>query len=124
MGRLTAPGTTPDLRPTFTTLFDLWVEQGRGRTLSGLARELHQDGAALTCQHLSRYVVRAGRKGQTDRRQPPLWLLLNLCERTGAHLEIRPDGVRMVTGPSSAASATQGGTRGGDGDGRTSDADQ
>lgn len=99
MGKLTEPGWGPDLRPIFMALFDLWVEQGHGRTLTGLAEAMNAQGARYTGRTIARFVTRPGRPERDHARQPPLWLLLNLCARTGATIELRPDGIRMVAGP-------------------------
>lgn len=106
MGKLTQPGWGPDLRPIFTALFDLWVEQGHGRTLTDLAEALNAQGARYTGRTVARFIARPGRDQRDHARQPPLWLLLNLCGRTGRTIELRPDGIRMVAGSEPVTATT------------------
>lgn len=95
MADLTRPASSPDLRPLFTALYLAWVEQGHGKSLAALAGVLvREDGAQGVTRHtLARY--QHTRIGDAAR-QPPLWLLLNLCRRTGMVIELGPDQARLV----------------------------
>lgn len=90
MGLLTTPLSRPDFRPVFTHLFQRWAGQGEGRTLTTLSRELNRLGSRTTRGMLARFC-----DATPVVRQPPLWLLLWLCEQTRCVIEFGPDSVRV-----------------------------
>lgn len=96
MGRLTQPNTSPDLRPTFSVLYEVWTGQGKGQSLQDLSKALAAHGARMNRHMLGRFHARSEPKSAHATRQPPLWLLLWLCEQTGRHLELGPDAVLVV----------------------------
>ena len=102
MGLLTRPepadGRDVDLRPVFVALYRTWVRQGHGRNLGDLGRALEADGIPRYNRHtLGRFMVRPETASPHAMRQPPIWLLLNLCERTGSELILDPDAIHIRT---------------------------
>lgn len=105
MGRLTTPGDVIDLRPLFTRLYRTWVEQGQGASLTDLADALRVQGARYTRKTLDRLLDRGVPVSSYATRQPPMWLLLWLCEQTRTVIEIGPDGIRARAATSTTEDA-------------------
>lgn len=104
---LATPGTAPDLRPIFVALMVRWsawkLTQPRARqkgapSFQELADDIIADtGYPMTRMRLYRMQYRVSEtEWHRSSRQPPMWVLMWLCERLGLRLVIEPAGVFLA----------------------------